>query len=665
MLHRLLLCRRLCGPRGTPQTPRRACNSSKLACVSTPPSVCASTATSVSLRSAFTAPAPAAEATASAAPSARLPPAHVRPPPLSMLSWAVDGSGHTHHRCRRRLSAAERIPLVCETIRMAAPDLVALQDSTAELAAALTSADGGVAEAGTPGLHVHCAELAHELLRQGGHTGEVAGPVAAEEGAGRKEPPQLADAVPVAEAALPRAPACRYRLVGRARNGRCGEVQLFIRDDSVWEAALLPGMGAGLTAELRSRAVTAAAADATTPSAPSPPTEGGSASARTAVPGLHRCVVTTVDLSYRGKSLGTSSSGLLTSAAVSADGSPFTLETQQPSASAGQAEGALTGSSSRRRGRAPDELDGHRAVALDWVHHHVRPDVLLGNLFLGAREHVRGFEDAWVRAGSPVGQERTTNTCARHRVDHRTNYFYFRPSPHAAPASASLARPQQERSGDEAPGVRDAVVVPADAPVGTAVPLDAARDEASGAWRVPTAPAAAIAEAPAERGGASGGAGEAAGVARRDDATQPVDGALGMPEVAGRFQRCLLRAWVRRGPGSRSGHHPTQPLLRQYRRCRVVVLRPMTEVPLSDAEQAWHTRYLAAQYGGRRVRAATASSGAPTARLDEDATPVSEESEGDAAAEHGAAAEVPRVAAVKSRVRCSASDQYPLLTLLS
>ncbi|GET87431.1 hypothetical protein, conserved [Leishmania tarentolae] len=61
------------------------------------------------------------------------------PPPLSLLSWAVDGSGHTHHRCRRRLSMQERIPFICETIRATAPDVVALQDSTSELAEALTN----------------------------------------------------------------------------------------------------------------------------------------------------------------------------------------------------------------------------------------------------------------------------------------------------------------------------------------------------------------------------------------------------------------------------------------------------------------------------------------------------------------------------------------------
>ncbi|KAK7194095.1 hypothetical protein NESM_000322200 [Novymonas esmeraldas] len=550
------------------------------------------------------------------------------PPPLSILSWAVDGSGHTHHRCQRRLSIAERIPLVCETIRAAAPDVVALQDSTAALAAALAAplphSSHGASDAAAPALHIHCMELAREL--------------------------HAAPSAPL----LP----CRYRLLGRARNGRCGEVQVFVKDGSAWEARLLPSMGAGLTVELHTRALpTAAPTPASSSSADvdasavGPDTSGGAHdTASTGTPlarsaaetRCHRCVLTSLDLSYRGKSLGTNGEGLLAGAAVSADGSPFTLQAPPRSSSTSPA-------AAKRPSRPPGQLDAHRALALDWVRHHVRPDIVVGNLFAGAREHVPGFEDAWVRAGSPAGQERTTNTCARHRVDQVTNYFYFLPDLRTSPAAA------------DAPAV-----AAADAPAGTPIPLTAVRDPSAGASWVCAAPEGRDDRA-AVKSAVHGVVGAVAGGVS-------AHGADGMPEVAGRFQRCLLRGWVRRGLPSRSHHQSAHPLLRQYRSCRVVVLRPMVEVDLSASEQAWHTRYITAQYSARGRTVSATGGSRSTAAATDDATAAGEARSTDTedpaeardtASVAASASSAPWQARVRSRVRCSISDQYPLLTLLA
>ncbi|CAC9475162.1 conserved hypothetical protein [Leishmania infantum JPCM5] len=689
----------------------------------------ASTATS----STATSPPPPYETTSMPKSSPSQPPATARPPrvppppPLSLLSWAVDGSGHTHHRCRRRLSMEERIPLVCETIRAAASDVVALQDSTPELAEALINGpdEGIVAKPPRPAperrFRIYCADLARDLQHQrpssasptSSASAAPVAPVTTEAPLNadchEQQPPTTdAPAHAASSLTLPPAssPSCRYRLVGRARNGRCGEVQLFIKEGSVWDAQLLPGMGAGLTVELRSRTSATlpphtSKGDASTSDIASSETSNQTSSAARqggadpvgseADSPCHRCVLTTLDLSYRGKSLGTNTEGLLADAAVSAEGSPFTLQTQRPSSL----------SAAKRHGRAPGQLDAHRAMALDWVYHHVRPDVLVGNLFTGAREHVPGFEDTWVRAGSPAGQERTTNTCAQHRVDHATNYFYFQPSRNVASseaiqrlmrmdeAAATVRRPlppppPQPPTTDGA--LRSAaaagttsgkttettsttiVAVAADAPVGTPIPLTASRDSATGSWQLRSSSACGggFFEGAEHRDGsvAASSAAECRRAAEdgHDDVCTSGDITVGMPEVAGRFQRCLLRRWVRRGPASRSGHLSAHPFLRQYRHCRVVVLRPTVEVELSAAEQAWHTRYITAQYNTQK-----------SAMLTPSATAEGEPGEGAAAAVAASQAtrvgegsfSSPRQARVSSRVRCSVSDQYPLLTLLA
>ncbi|KAL7700730.1 hypothetical protein N2W54_000260 [Lotmaria passim] len=672
------------------------------------------------------APAAAASSTSTAAtspttkPSSPPPPP---PPPLSILSWAVDGSCHTHHHCARRLSMAQRIPLLCETVRRAAPDVVALQDSTAELAAALAAEAAAPRRQGDNSaeaqLKVYCAELAKELQQQQQHSDvkdsnakgddlskaksssslSPTHATSATEQTGCPEQESEEDAKAVRSTATlcgEDAPACTYRLVGTARNGRCGEVQLFVKTTSVWEAKLLPGMGAGLTMELRSHTSSTASSIGHSSSSSDDNNNGSpietkstsamaaalkdeeaeveAAQANASPSASHRCVLTTLDLSYRGKSLGTHLQGLLSDAAVSVEGSPFTLRTQPPlppPMAFAEASSPHNRSSSGGGRRPPGQLDAHRAVALEWVHHHIRPDVVVGNVFLGARERVPGFEDAWVRAGSPSGQERTTNTCARHRVDHMTNYFYFRPSPGLASkasmrmmmkAMLSHAEEEEERRGgrdgegaeeEEKDEIKDVggttqssaeegrVTVPAEAATGTSIPLDAYRSESDGAWHT------------------NGGSADTEASSSASALSNPT---AGMPEVAGRFQRCLFRAWVRRGPPSRSGHLSAHPFLKQYRRCRVVVLRPMTEVELSAEEQAWHTRYITTQYGRRTGKGASTRSRA--AESSDEAAEAGED-EGEQEEEEGKKGTPLRRARVNSRVRCSLSDQYPLLTLLS
>ncbi|KAG5481996.1 hypothetical protein LSCM1_05709 [Leishmania martiniquensis] len=655
-------------------------------------------------------------------------PSHIaRPPPLSLLSWAVDGSCHTHRGCRRRLSMAERLPLLCETIRNAGSDVVALQDSTPQLAAALTAtphegtAPKLLTTAAEGRLRIHCAELARELqnrlsssaLPTSSSLPASVAPQATEAPVttGCHEQRQQSTDASAPAAGSPRATAasslsCRYRLVGRARNGRCGEVQLFIKEGSAWDAKLLPGMGGGLTVELSSRtcaapspqsSASAASASDTASSEPCDVTSPGTKRGSEAGSVCHRCVLTTLDLSYRGKSLGTNAEGLLADAAISAEGSPFTLQAQQPSSLP----------AAKRYGRPPGQLDAHRAMALDWVYHHVRPDVVVGNLFTGAREHVPGFEDTWVRAGSPALQERTTNTCARHRIDRTTNYFYFQPSRNVVSPGVSerLARVVRSKAASSRPQstpptqpstadgalekaaasettesqameaiATTVVAVAADAPVGTPIPLTASRDGTTGSWRVRSSSvrAATLVEHAGDRH--DGTAASAAGAhgtteGADDDVCASDDITVGMPEVAGRFQRCLLRGWVRRGPPSRSGHLSAHPFLRQYRYCRVVVLRPTVEVDLSASEQAWHARYLNLQNTKRRPATSALSATAETASGDPegeaeepgsavaDAPPITRAEE--------ALSFPPRQARVSSRVRCSVSDQYPLLTLLA
>ncbi|RNF03397.1 hypothetical protein TraAM80_05760 [Trypanosoma rangeli] len=285
-------------------------------------------------------------------------------PPLSLLSWSVDGAGHTHRRRRRRLSMQERIPLLCSTIREAAPDIVALQDSLPEVAEALCCRS-------TPG---KISEL------HGENTG-----------------PELATAI---AGDIP-----QYEQVGAVRNGRCGYLQLFRRCDSLWAGRLLLSCPS-LTAEFVSTIPSAHDA------ASSKAAKLNSEAATTAVVGGGvRFVLTNVDLSYRGKSLAVGEKPLA-SPDVSVNGSPFTLRVT-PGTSASQ--------------RVRGQLDSHREAALAFFSQVARPDVLLGTFFMGRDESMPGYDDAWVLAGAPAEHERTINTFFRHKHDMETNFFYFMP----------------------------------------------------------------------------------------------------------------------------------------------------------------------------------------------------------------------------------------------
>jgi type IV secretory pathway TrbL component len=93
-------------------------------------------------------------------------------------------------------------------------------------------------------------------------------------------------------------------------------------------------------------------------------------------------------------------------------------------------------------------------------------------------------------------------------------------------------------------------------------------------------------------------------------------------------------------------------------------------VELDAEEQAWHARYITAQYSPMNKKKRQASKDGRHREDSADDAASSENgqdtradaSEGTAAATAEDASR--RIARVPSRVRCSLSDQYPLLTLL-
>ncbi|KEG08738.1 hypothetical protein DQ04_06541030 [Trypanosoma grayi] len=440
-------------------------------------------------------------------------------PPLSLLSWSVDGAGHTHHRCRRRLSLHERIPLLCSTIKEAAPDVVALQDSLPEVAEALCSfcpshSSNG---SGTPCKIRPAADTATEVA--------VKGP--------------------------------QYELIGSVRNGRCGYLQLFRRCDSAWSGRLLPHcpcLTAEFVSDVRDGNNTATARTSSGGGG------GGGAS----------FVLSNVDLSYRGKSLAVGGKSMA-SPAVSANGSPFTLRV-------GPGEATAAAAATRVKG----QLDPHREAALTFVSHVARPDVLIGNFFMGRTDCVPGYDDAWVLAGAPAEHERTTNTFAHHKHDAETNFFYFVP------------RDTRNEVGSLV-NSSTAAEVAADALLGARVPLNARRHDGDAGWSV----AHAVTATPSPKKDKAG----------EEGATSEQEGTT--PQVAGRFHRCFFRH-------QSSRHHKRQlPLFRRYERRQLVVLKPFTEVPLTAEEAKSHS-------------------------LNNKSDNSSE-----------------------GRVRCSASDSYPILVLLS
>lgn len=703
-------------------------------------------------------------------------------PPLSILSWCVDGSERTHHRCRRRLRMAQRVPLIAETIRGAAPDVVALQDSTPELAAALCAGEGGQQTDGlsspsslsSPQLVVVHGTMAEWLQSQqrkrtNAVTDSAASVAASASREGTAEtslsssssssasPPiesgeeqEGEESSAAAPQALPQqSPHVRYDIIGTTRNGNSGEVQLFVRSDSQWRARLCP-TAVGVTAELSWHD-------------PADRETGERAEATAKAP--LRIVLTALDLTYRGKSVA-DSGRLLTSADVSRDGSPLTLHTPESS--------MATAAADSRRSRVKGQLDAHREVALNYVARVAQPDVLVGNFFMGRSETMPGYEDAWVLSGTPAKQELTSNTTVSARRGgrpERHNYFYFVPSPgggggtaegratannnsnktkkqraqtaeessgengspttehvaggpnmdgqvtsHASAASSEVgttatttttASPSRSGNRDNNGDDDETVVEEASAPIGTPLPLHAQRT-AAGAWV--TSPAAEVGAATSasllmragvktedltcetdrwlakQLCGTSDTSRCAAATAAGYDggATQPREdpvrliGPLGVPQVAGRFQRCFFR---RNHLPSRthSGHFS---FVQRYDRrsggggCRVVVLRPFVKAPLGPLEEHWHTEqgvlhHRVVHDGEGNASGDVRSQGKQEAREDQhdssdggnewlgEKGKASASSAGlDSRAGGSSSSSAPRL------VNCSLSDQFPLLTLL-
>ncbi|CCW65002.1 unnamed protein product [Phytomonas sp. EM1] len=561
-----------------------------------------------------------------------------RRPPLAVLSWAVDGSGRTYHRCRRRLNVSQRLLGIVEVIRASAADVVALQDSTPALAAALcafnedslslSSAFSRETDAPTSVSGIRPAEtflrwrlpLQQELNRDIALTiaekkGEKAKKEAekGEEEDGVKEE-ERGDSrggrvlTPEGASASSSSPV-RYVLIGTVRNGGRGELQIFARQPSPWRVRLRPE-APGLTVEL---------------------------SAASTV-----YVLTNVDLSYRGKSLGVGGRPL-TSAAVSAEGSAFTLTHVAEKGEGGKGEREEKGKGGREGVRVGRQLDAHREIALDFIARIARPDILVGNVFMGKSEGLPGYDDAWEVAGAPQTEEHTTNTCFTHWRDRQTNYHYFVPTAgvgvaeSATPSTTTRGIPDNKDTDNsdndmdtheenkEDSGEDSIVAVAADAGVGVPIPL-ASRRAADGSWRLP--PPLPTSPSPPSQTSWAGETDRWVELQREVELRRgrgPSSTTLGVPEVVGRFQRCFLRS---QGGFSR-------------RRCRVVVLRPQVEVEVGPVEAAWQ----AARHPSKRNRPPQGSPASAVKTVEE-------------------GGENPLTDVSPRKVLCSLSDQYPLLTLL-
>lgn len=428
-------------------------------------------------------------------------------PALSLLSWSVDAAGQTHHRCKRRLTLAERIPLLQRTISEAAPDIVALQDSSLEVAEALCSPQSSSTVEGD---HIGPGRSA---LLEGTETEQL--PL----NKGRGE--------------------CRYQCIGSTRNGRCGHIQLFRRIDSLWDGRLLPTSPC-LTAEF---VLNASGSD-----------------------GGLRFVLSNVDLTYRGKSLGLGGRPLAP-LEVSSGGSPFTLQVGKDEATPGRQPQLQ-----RVRGR----LDPHREIALEFISKVAKPDILLGNFFMSQSETMPGYEDAWVLAGAPAEHERTANTFAHHKHDAQTNFFYF-------VSDDALKTVPEGSSSTRLPPPTSIAGAPAD--TGIEPPANDCRLSIENTDCIDGKHKSMVSWPDTET------VGEASGCVT--------------PQIAGRFQRCFFRSLP-------SKHHKREhPLVRRYGRRQLLVLKPFTDARLTENE-------------ARRL-------GSDPEKL----------------------------------VRCSASDTYPILVLLS
>lgn len=437
--------------------------------------------------------------------------------PLSILSWSVDGSLHSHHRCRRRFTLEERLPHLVTCVRECEPDVVALQDSTPEVRHALS--------------------------------GDLE---------------SSADTLSKTNTSIGSSASMLYTCLGAVRNGRCGEVQLFLRRTSKWTAVPLQ-RGAGVSAELRY------------------PVAGPS---RPAI----KAVITNVDLSYRGKSLGQNGE-LLASPQDSLDGSPFAF--------------------SQQNRRAPGQIDPFRFLALQYISKVNRPDILVGNFYMSRSEHLPGYKDAWVLSGSPPQDERTTNTFQCHRLDQQTNYYYFVPSPTGQVRGGSESW-KEECRGTRVPFSKVGVSLPLTATLARQPGSDASNTHEKKAmkdgfeWALPPVEkeepplSGSLKEEEegvtddCEKGRSSdrtelsrdGAGGEThshemwvAQVLRHPHQRETVS----VPEVAGRYQRCFVRHPV----------HPHQqrlPVYKHFGGIRVLVPRPFTlKGVLCPLEAGWHS----------------------------------------------------------------------------
>lgn len=330
--------------------------------------------------------------------------------PLSVFSWSVDGSLHSHHGFRRRFSLEERIPHISQCIHDSQADVVALQDSTRRIRELLSRANDTQKDAAikkkveaptpTPKVSPSFSSTLEEGRSGGGdHSRDAGG----------------------------------YNCIAWANNGRCGELQLFCRRGAPWRATPL-FRGAGVSMILTSLKNTDLSNEVDgevkrstlSPSVASLSSLSSEISEEEKRKTSMQIIVTNVDLSYRGKSLGRHGQ-LWSTPYESLHGSPFSFST------------SLKDHGKTTKGRRPyGQLDVFRDLALQYVSSVNQPDILVGNFYMSQSETVSGYKDAWEVGGAPTVHERTTNTFQTHRIDKKTNYYYFLPSP--SPSSSSSCR---------------------------------------------------------------------------------------------------------------------------------------------------------------------------------------------------------------------------------
>nr|CCD14093.1 unnamed protein product [Trypanosoma congolense IL3000] len=174
-----------------------------------------------------------------------------------------------------------------------------------------------------------------------------------------------------------------------------------------------------------------------------------------------------------------------------------------------------------------------------------------------------GYADAWRLSGAPAHHERTINTFARHKIDSQTNFFYFVPND------------EQEDLNETAPGT-DSVTC------GTATIRPSEGTDALVGTRVSLFDPSPFPDANHSNNNDSGRAIPLTSAASAGGTSKP--SSFSVPQVAGRFQRCFFRSLSSR-------HHKKEyPLMRRYARKQLLVLRPFTEVTLSEREARMYNR---------------------------------------------------------------------------